>query len=541
MKLKYTATTLAIACTFPLTAGAAPAVPAPGDSLPPVPPKENTITDNLPGAGQEAGQARFTLTRINVEHEGLVLNEGKLQELTAPIIGREISQTELNEVLDKITAYARQKGYPAATAYIPAQTAEWGRLRVAIAPGRFGKITIENDSRLKSSIAEGYFAGLKSGEIIKTRKVEAAMRKLQNITGVEVGGILSPGSEPGESDFHIKVMNGKANSFILYAENYGSKSAGRYRYGLQGELGNLGGTGAKVNLGVLISNKHQHGYNLSAEMPVGHSGTTLGLGFSRSDYELGSLAQALGAKGVANTYSIYGRTPLFDNGKGSMEVKYGYDYRDITDELTAYSWSWKKHSHIFHLGVDGTCRLPSTWLRYDLTFHSGTLVPDSQEARELASLDSSDGHFTKGTFDLTAVQQLGHATDLFCKFSAQKASGNLDSSEHIYLGGAHGVRAYPQGEGSGDEGLMGTMELRWHTPVRGLTLSTYLDAGHVEIARSGDEGNMTLKGWGVGLSYTRPGNWFARLDYARRIGSDEFMSKEAESRGRIWFMAGKVF
>ncbi len=42
---------------------------------------------------------------------------------------------------------------------------------------------------------------------------------------------------------------------------------------------------------------------------------------------------------------------------------------------------------------------------------------------------------------------LGHATDILCKFSAQKASGNLDSSEHIYLGGAHGVRAYPQGEG----------------------------------------------------------------------------------------------
>ena len=63
----------------------------------------------------------------------------------------------------------------------------------------------------------------------------------------------------------------------------------------------------------------------------------------------------------------------------------------------------------------------------------------------------------------------------------------------------------------------------------------------MEIARSGDEGNMTLKGWGLGLSYTRPGNWFARLDYARRIGSDEFMSREAESRGRIWFMAGKSF
>ena len=321
--------------------------------------------------------------------------------------------------------YAQHKGYPAAPAYIPAQTAEWGRLRVAIAPGRFGRIALENDSRLKSRVAEGYFAGLKSGDIIKNREVEAAMRKLQNITGVEVGGVLSPGSKPGERDLLIKVMNGKANSLIVYAENYGSKSAGRYRYGLQGELGNLGGTGAKVDLGLLISNKHQHGYNLSVEMPVGHSGTTVGLGFSRSDYELGSLAQALGAEGVANTYSIYGRTPIFDTGNGSMEVKYGYDYRDITDELTAYDWSWKKHSHIFHLGVDGTGRLPTTWLHYDLTLHAGTLVPDSQEAKELAALGDTEGRFTKGTLDLTAVQRLGHATDILCKFSAQKAPGQL--------------------------------------------------------------------------------------------------------------------
>ena len=85
------------------------------------------------------------------------------------------------------------------------------------------------------------------------------------------------------------------------------------------------------------------------------------------------------------------------------------------------------------------------------------------------------------------------------------------------------------------------MELRCHIPVKGLAISTYLDAGHVEIARFGDEGNMTLKGWGIGLSCTQPGDWFARLDYARRIGSDELMSKDAESRGRIWFMAGKVF
>ena len=47
----------------------------------------------------------------------------------------------------------------------------------------------------------------------------------------------------------------------------------------------------------------------------------------------------------------------------------------------------------------------------------------------------------------------------------------------MYLGGANGVRAYPQGEGSGDEGVLGTLELRYHTNLPGLILSTYFDAG----------------------------------------------------------------
>ena len=52
---------------------------------------------------------------------------------------------------------------------------------------------------------------------------------------------------------------------------------------------------------------------------------------------------------------------------------------------------------------------------------------------------------------------------------------------------------------------------------------------------------MTLKGWGIGLAYSKPDDWFARFDYARRIGSDAAMSDEAKSRQRMWFLAGKVF
>ena len=103
------------------------------------------------------------------------------------------------------------------------------------------------------------------------------------------------------------------------------------------------------------------------------------------------------------------------------------------------------------------------------------------------------------------------------------------------------MRAYPQAEASGDAGFVGTAELRYKTGVQGLVLSTYLDGGHVQLSKDGSSGNATLKGYGFAVSYTRPDDWFARLDYARRIGGDSNMSDSAQDKGRLWFLVGKVF
>ena len=94
---------------------------------------------------------------------------------------------------------------------------------------------------------------------------------------------------------------------------------------------------------------------------------------------------------------------------------------------------------------------------------------------------------------------------------------------------------------SGDAGFVGTAELRYKTGVPGLVLSTYLDGGHVQLSKDGGSGNATLKGYGFAVSYTRPDDWFARLDYARRIGGDSNMSDSAQDKGRLWFLVGKVF
>ncbi|MFC2316737.1 MAG: ShlB/FhaC/HecB family hemolysin secretion/activation protein, partial [Selenomonas massiliensis] len=138
-------------------------------------------------------------------------------------------------------------------------------------------------------------------------------------------------------------------------------------------------------------------------------------------------------------------------------------------------------------------------------------------------------------------QELGGRWHLNVRTQMQAAGDNLDSSEEIYLGGASGVRAYPQGEASGDNGCLGSIELSYRTDVPNLVLSTYFDLGHVQYANDGKNGSETLKGWGIGVSYSRPGDYFMRLDWARRVGLPEGASEAAKAKNRLWFMLGKVW
>ena len=279
---------LLCAVALPLTAIAASAVPEPGESIRDTQSRqqvslENVDTDNK----QSAPAVRFTLRDIRVAHEGIKVRDEGIAAITSKVVGREIDAAELNGAIGNVTRYIRSHGYPAAAAYIPEQTAVDGKLLVKVEPGRLGAIRIANESGLKTATAERMLTGLKAGDIIRTGKLEKALYNLRDLSGVEVFGVLSPGTETGTSDLTVRVTDKKKTSVVLYSENYGSESAGRYRYGLQGEVRNLSGAGDRLNLGMLLSNKKQHNYNVSYETTVGRSASKLGIGFSRADYDLG--------------------------------------------------------------------------------------------------------------------------------------------------------------------------------------------------------------------------------------------------------------
>ena len=521
----------------PYGAQAASAVPEPGIKLPTV--DSGAKLSGTDAVSKVSGQTgEFYLHKIVVETGEVSFKEADIEAITQPYTKQTTNMAKLNAMTEEITRYLHRHGYPAATAYIPEQEIIRSTLQVRIMPGKLGKVNINNKSALSDKVVTRLLKGLRPGDKITSKKMETALYNINDLAGVTAAGLLSPGADVGSSDLTVTIKDGDRAQTLLYAENYGNRNTGRYRYGLQETLSNLSRHGDMLRIGTLISNKDLRNYYAGYETNVGRSGSTVGISLSHMNYETG--LEAFGMNGKADTISLYGKTPLFHTARHFLAVTYGYDYRRLRDEISRAGWDSERHSHAVHVGLTGLERKQGSALGYDITVTQGTLGLDSDHARFLNALSHFSGAFTKLNWRLNAVQDLGHRFDVLVKAQGQFANKNLDSSERMYLGGAQGVRAYPQGEGSGDQGVMGTVELRYHTKLPGLSLSMYLDGGEVKHQKE-VAGSTSLTGWGVGVTYSRPNDWFARFDYARRIGGPDNLGQDAKAKGRMWFIAGKIF
>ena len=120
---------------------------------------------------------------------------------------------------------------------------------------------------------------------------------------------------------------------------------------------------------------------------------------------------------------------------------------------------------------------------------------------------------------------------------------NLDSSEKFLLGGPSGVRAYPVGEASGDNGWVGTAELRRELRMgNGLAaqLIAFADYGRVEQHERPWTGALAAQSVGIRLAGER---WALRASWAHAVGHNPGRTaagRDADGRDdrqRFWLQA----
>jgi len=167
----------------------------------------------------------------------------------------------------------------------------------------------------------------------------------------------------------------------------------------------------------------------------------------------------------------------------------------------------------------------------------------------------STGAHTYGTYNKTSLsvfrlQSLFDNTNLTLNYNQQFAFDNLDGGEKFSLGGPAGVRAYPGGEGSGDEGHVLQVDIKHNlfeqSMIGAIQASVFYDYGHIKNWHKSPTGPLyginkkyDLQGWGLGLEASEPGVYQVSALWADKIGSNDGSSNGQDSNGtdkssRFW-------
>ena len=505
-----------------------------------------------------AGGPAFEVSGFRFANKGttpdLPLPEELLQGVVKDAVGRELTLAELEAVAGRVAQYLNDRGFMVANAFIPPQKVRDGVVEIAVVPGQYGHIDLRNHSKLSDAVAQRYLRNLKIGDYVKKDELDRTLLLISDIGGITINATLAPGQDTGTSELIVELHNDDTLTSEYSLDNYGNRFTGEDYGRLKVNFRNLSGRADQAVISGDYSSGDLSNYGLDYILPVGTRGAKVGVGYAKLHYNLGQEFEVLDAHGTAKTSTIYGEYPLIRSRDRNLYVQLAYDHRKITDRIDQYNAFTDKHTNVWTVGLAGDNQDSyhgGGANSYALTVTTGRLAIDGgrDASGETAWQMDRTGLKTEGTYtrinlNFNRLQYINERLHFFLGVSGQWASKNLDSTEKLFLGGANGVRAYPQGEASGDEGYLITGELLWQLPKPGYQLAAFIDNGRVSInknpiAGQGDN-SRTLTGAGLGLLINPRKDYSIRVDYAWKLGSEKAISDEDKS-GRWWFKGTRYF
>ena len=143
--------------------------------------KEETNTD-------VSGSRKFYLQNFVFTSEDAI-QQDVLAALVESYCGREVDFNELQQAVNKLTAYLRGQGYAVATAFLPQQEITDGIIEVKIVLGRLSYVQVNNTSALAEGQAEKAAGILQKGELLRTDRLETVLNNINDLAGVTAVGL----------------------------------------------------------------------------------------------------------------------------------------------------------------------------------------------------------------------------------------------------------------------------------------------------------------------------------------------------------------
>jgi hemolysin activation/secretion protein len=454
-----------------------------------------------------------------------VFSPAELEAAVASFIGKDATFEELLAIRTAITQLYTDKGYTTSGAFLPPQDVTDGMVKVQVVEGAIEKIEIEGLSRLRTSYVRSRI-GLATKPPVNLGRLEEALQLLQldsHISAVQAK--LSPGTAPGLSVLTLNVKEAQPLATSLSVENRNSPSVGSIQGTAAISHNNLLGFGDRLSAEYGRSEGVKT-YSISYAIPLNPRDGTLSVSYDHSssriiekpfsDFDINS---------DSYTFSLGFRQPIVRTPTTEFALALSLDSRQsetfLFDDLP-FSFSPGPENGKSKVTV---LRFTQDWINRSA---NRVLAARSQFSFGVDALDATvndlgiDGRFTSWLGQFQMVQALGGGAILIARTGAQLTPDGLLPIEQFSIGGIDTVRGYRQNERVADNGIVGSVEVRYpiiRSPNRIgiIQLASFFDIGTVwnnqaDVSRE-ISSSSTLASVGLGLLWQLDPYVSARLDW----------------------------
>ena len=529
---------------------------------------ENFFENSIEKNSSSAEEDKILVQEFVFDGDIKAFTNDELKKVIADLYNKELTFNEIQSAAIRIKNFYNKKGYFLANATIPRQEVTNGIVIIFIVEGKLDSKTpyiLKADKlRLKENIPTLYIEQSLNG-MLTQQGLEKGLLNLNDTPGVAGTIALEPGEEPGSTKIILEVIEGPKFSGSVTADNYGSRYTGEIRTTTNVNINNPSTYGDQIGLTNIKAPKDNFDLNLiSYDFPIGRSGLRGIASYSALEYKIGKeLESNPMSMGTADSYSGSLKYPLYRTAQRGFFLDGSYDKKYLYNETTGSITSDKELEN-YGLGftfqnTDNFITTGFSQLSFTHTFGDLDLskVASSLSSDQAAGGARTNGSFEKSSLQFLRIQRVNEKLNFQLLANAQFADKNLDSSEKLSLGGATGVRAYPSGEASGDEGRKLSVDAKYNvksgTKVGDIIFSVFYDYGKIRQYKDTLDISMTtpneysLEGWGVALDLISAGKYNVKVGWADAIGGNPGKTSEgknSDGRGdlsRYWFLASAQF
>lgn len=419
----------------------------------------------------------------------------------ASYLNRALSRDELVQLAGKIAATARAQGYPLATASIEAGRLKNGVVKVALDDGRVDAVRVIG---AQSPVADAILThALVTGQAVRRSDLERAIGLVSDLPGVAVteSRLLQ------EHGFNILLITIRFDRLSAYAQmdNRGSAEVGPVRSTIIANVRGLAQSGDELAL-IAAQTPFQPSEFFFVRgrysAPIGNDGGVLSASSSYGRSHPGASLKPLDVIGHSVDAAVSYSNPVLRSRKRSLWST--LEFRAIkTDQNLAGSRLRDDRLATLTGSLNGTSVVPFGTLRGEVAIVAGLPIDGvSHEGDAQTSRADGDARFVTATYAVDWTARLVKNVSLVLASAGQVASRPLLATMEIGAGGPAFGRGYDYAERTGDNGVLGSAEVRadagrivpgW---IDRLQLYSFIDGGYVDNLRGGFGGGSLLSAGG---------------------------------------------